>query len=123
MKFVCKKCSEFACFSDEIRCIHGKHRAVVSKEFSDKYDVVEHRKKSEPKDVNGVVIYKTIVCAKCKSYWGSYATYDDKNLPFLSVKSKSFILKGENRNLTPSETMLKKWSEAWFIIDDYDQAC
>ncbi|XP_072041965.1 antiviral innate immune response receptor RIG-I-like [Amphiura filiformis] len=95
VKFSCLICNTFACYSDDIRCISGKHRVVVDESFTSRFETKEHER---PKTLDGgVTVTKRIVCAQCSSHWGILAAnFQDRELPL--IQPKHFFLVGARGN-------------------------
>ena len=51
VKLFCKKCSEFACSGDYIRCIKEAHHVVIDKAFLSKFSF---KRNKCPQSINGV---------------------------------------------------------------------
>lgn len=51
VKLFCKKCSEFACSGDYIRCIKEAHHVVIDKDFLSKFSF---KRNKCPQSINGI---------------------------------------------------------------------
>ncbi|XP_072041964.1 antiviral innate immune response receptor RIG-I-like [Amphiura filiformis] len=107
----CLKCGQFACYSDDLRCIKNQHHVVVDESFTSRFET----KFKTPIPLNdGITMKNMIVCKGCQRDWGTLATYDDKELPLLHTKGLLLEDAGGKRR------KLKKWKDAWFQIEEYD---
>ena len=51
VKLFCRKCHEFACSGDSIRCIKEAHHVVIDKDFRSKFNF---KRNKYPRVINGV---------------------------------------------------------------------
>ncbi len=112
VKLTCIKCGEFACYSDDLRCIKGAHHVVVDGSFTSRFET-KPMKKPVPLN-NGMTIQEVLVCKKCKLDWGNLAKFEGKELPLIHTKGFLFD------NAMGKRKTMKKWKEVWFQIKDYD---
>ena len=90
----------------------------MSEEFTEKFDLVEHHRFAEPKVIDDVTFYRSVVCKVCKSTWGSLGTYEDRDLPF--IKPEYFDLVGKMGPRPSKVNKVKHWKNVWFTIEDYE---
>lgn len=108
VKLTCKKCAEFACYSDNIRTVKDAHHIVIGDEFAERYDTKENPR--FPLKVDDFDFQKNIICRKCKSEWGTIGMYKGMELPLLKIAG--FIVEYPNGK----QQRTKKWKDVLFKV-------
>ncbi len=109
VKLTCHKCCEFACDNYDIRCVKNAHRIVISKEFKERCDTKPNSK--YPKLIDGLDMRMTLVCAKCKTIWGTQAIYNGMELPLMNIGG--FVAEYPNG----TRKKVKKWKDVQFNVE------
>ncbi|XP_071947222.1 antiviral innate immune response receptor RIG-I-like [Antedon mediterranea] len=112
-KLLCGKCSEFACYSTDVKVFNDSNHLIVDQEF---YGKILTQKHPKPK-VIGDDIYKNgkVACKKCNHDWGVIVTISSMN--FAVIKIVSFVLE---KCADRKRKTVKKWKESPFKVEPLD---
>ncbi|XP_071490494.1 ATP-dependent RNA helicase DHX58-like [Diadema antillarum] len=106
MKFLCK-CRQFACYTDDIKCINGQHHIATPRNFFDNAQAHDIPKSSLYDDV---YVTQTINCKSCGNLWGYTMIYMGLELPLVSIKN--FV----TENSAGERAHFKKWKDYPFPV-------
>ncbi|XP_071817174.1 ATP-dependent RNA helicase DHX58-like isoform X2 [Apostichopus japonicus] len=113
----CKKCSEEACTSFDIKRYNKSHHYVCLQSFCDeKIDIKPHHKPGQMDD-----LYKLgkIYCSSCAKDWGVLAKFHDLNIPVLKIDS-FVVYEIKPDGSRGNAKVVKKWINAPFTVEDVD---
>lgn len=115
VKLFCKKCSEFACSGEYIRCIKEAHHVVIDKAFLSKFSF---KRNKCPQSINGVELTGPIHCQACDKEWGVMLRYQSFEKP--CIKASSFAFETEDEAGKKITSCPKKWKDTKFHVQAFD---
>lgn len=113
----CKKCSQEACSSFDIKRYNKSQHYVCSQTFcSEKIEVRPHEK---PKKIDELYKIGKVSCKKCGRDWGIIAKLADLYIPV--IKIDSFVVYSLNADYSRGRPFVfKKWIQVPFSVEDVD---
>ncbi|XP_070543813.1 antiviral innate immune response receptor RIG-I-like [Ptychodera flava] len=113
IKFLCGKCSAFACLATDFRALKTNY-VVTNTAFLDRIKTQPHAK---PKQIDDL-FYKEgkVFCKECMHDWGIMVKRKGSHYPMLKIRS--FILERGG-----SRSIYRNWRDAPFVAEPLDDAC
>lgn len=105
----CKKCEQFAAYSNDLRSISKTHYVVVDPGFWHLARLETHRVQKKIKDMEK---RHKVFCAVCGEDWGITGLHNGLLYPSLKIRSFIIIDPNEHRQL------VKKWNDIVFPVQE-----